>query len=246
VLRQVSTMTAALAQLVADRGVNALDNGSVAVLRDALAATIVNRAGDTMTGTLAAPQLQVATDFYMVMSGANPAIAFDSSDFISYDRANNYFNFYAGGSNVLYIGPGDGPARTFDATTANGLPRLSQLKEMAPRAVVTFNGFDGGIWYSRGVSSVTKISTGCYEINFSSPMPSANYGMFGSATESDGVTISTSNPGGNNHIAGCGLAGTVSVKTVNKMRVYCFEAAGSPATVGPEDASFISVCFIGG
>jgi hypothetical protein len=227
---------------------------SYQVLREALKKLYLQRTGDAnLTGdyrtsgtwsgafSLNLPNAYLNVD----VPSNNFIINFDGNDYLYYDRDLNALVMAIAGVNRVFVDQ-FGPGRNDDASTPNGLPRLSQVQEMAPRAVVTFNGFNGAIYYSRGVSSVTKISTGCYEINFSTPMPSANYAMFGSATESDGVTIGTSNPGGNNHIAGCGLAGTVSVKTVSKMRVYCFEAAGSPATVGPEDASFISVCFVGG
>jgi len=105
----------------------------LATLRDSVA-TKIGRTGDTgltgdyfTTGSVHALAFQCAPDFYMVLSGGNPAIAFDAGDFMSYDRTNNYFNFYANGVNVLYVGPADGPARITDATTANGLVRKSQM-----------------------------------------------------------------------------------------------------------------------
>jgi len=84
----------------------------------------------TFTGVVTAPQYKIDNQFYLTLSGTNPAIAFDPNDFISYDRVNNYFNFYANGVNVLYVGPADGPARITDATTANGLIRKSQLDSL--------------------------------------------------------------------------------------------------------------------
>jgi microcystin-dependent protein len=110
---------------------------SYRVLREALKKLYVQRTGDVnltgdyfTTGSMHALAFQCAPDFYMVLSGGNPAIAFDAGDFMSYDRTNNYFNFYANGVNVLYVGPADGPARINDATTANGLVRKSQMDRL--------------------------------------------------------------------------------------------------------------------
>lgn len=100
----------------------------IASLRDdlALRAPI---ASPTFTGTLIAPTVQIAPNFYMVMSGGNPSIAFDSSDYIGYDRTNNAFNFYAGAGQFV-VSSADGPTRLNDATTSNGLTRKSQVSAM--------------------------------------------------------------------------------------------------------------------
>lgn len=120
-------------------------------------------------------------------------------------------------------------------------------KGLAARAVVNFNGFTGAVQYAQNVTSITKISAGIYEINFTTPMSDALYAWVGSAGENNGITVSASNPGGNNIIAGNGGAvGLPTVKTTTKLRVYCHQPANTSSPEGSqEDATSISVIVFG-
>lgn len=135
VLRQVSTMVAALAQLVADRGTDARDSGNVATLRDALAATLLNRKGDTgltgdftTAGTWTGYHALPVPGAYWTPDLVNDGIVFnfDLNDFQYYSRVLNAWSFVIAGINRMYIDQ-FGPGRNDDATTPNGLPRLSQV-----------------------------------------------------------------------------------------------------------------------
>jgi len=91
------------------------------------------------------------------------------------------------------------------------------------------------------VSSVQYISTGKYQINFATPLPSNNYTFAGSAGTPDGFS---SVPGDNNIIAGAGPQGSVAVRTASALQVYCWEPNRSG--VGAlEDSQLISVQVFG-
>ncbi len=55
------------------------------------------------------------------------------------------------------------------------------------RAWVTFNGSNGSIIASSGISSVVRQSTGYYTVTFSAAMPDANYVAMGSCTNPSGT-----------------------------------------------------------
>jgi hypothetical protein len=61
--------------------------------------------------------------------------------------------------------------------TQNGATGVIYSKTTA-KAWVTFSGFTGTISSSFNVSSVTRVSTGIYTVNFTSAMPNANYSSF--------------------------------------------------------------------
>lgn len=61
----------------------------------------------------------------------------------------------------------------------------------ACRAWVNFNGSTGSINASGNVSSVTKVSTGTFTINFTTAMPNANYVLTGNATDNYGSNDTT-------------------------------------------------------
>lgn len=67
-------------------------------------------------------------NFFAGLDTGNPQIAYDSGDSISYDRVANEFRFRINGTLRLKINATEGPARTNDATTADGLPRKSQVE----------------------------------------------------------------------------------------------------------------------
>lgn len=84
--------------------------------------------GDTATfSSLTSGSYYIDSTFYLTLTGGNPLIALDSTDYIYFDRAINLLNFMIGGSSQFYVSSTDGPARSNDATTNNGLVRKSQL-----------------------------------------------------------------------------------------------------------------------
>lgn len=103
----------------------------------------------------------------------------------------------------------------------------------ACRGWVNFNGTSGAIRASGNVSSVTRIGTGRYRINFTTAMPDANYCMT-SATNSYG----SSDPGGNINvkIETSSITGAPSNMTTTSVDVIC----GAGALT---DASYICISF---
>jgi len=88
----------------------------------------------TFSGTVAAAVFQVDTGCSLFLSGGNPVLQFDSGDYISYDRTADTFKVRIGGTERFAVDATDGPQRTNDATTANGLVRKSQLPGAATTA----------------------------------------------------------------------------------------------------------------
>lgn len=86
------------------------------------------------------------------------------------------------------------PLRTAQAITAQ-VPDVMNATGAAPlfacRAWVNFNGTTGAINASGNVSSVTKVSTGTFTINFTTAMPNANYVLTGNAIDSNGSNDTT-------------------------------------------------------
>lgn len=137
----------------------------------------------------------------------------------------------------------DGSPANFASRLLAALQALFAAKATAnSRAWVVFNGVTGSILASYNVSSITKVATGVYEINFATALANANYGFSGSCGEANGTTNSTSNPGGNNVLGGTGPNGSLAVRTVNKLRVYAWEAGAANAT---EDCQVVSVNVFG-
>lgn len=137
----------------------------------------------------------------------------------------------------------DGSKANFAAGLTTALQALFAPRGAGISAWVTFNGFTGVIWASRNVASITKIDVGTYELNFTTAMSSALYGVAGSSGELDGTSSSASNPGGNNIVGGTGPVGSLAVRTAAKVRVYCWEA-GTAQRI--EDSQLISVVVFGG
>jgi hypothetical protein len=65
-------------------------------------AEAVAKAGDTMTGTLRVPKLEVDdAAFYLDSDATGPVLAVDTNDFYQYNRAGNTHGFYVGSSRKL-------------------------------------------------------------------------------------------------------------------------------------------------
>lgn len=81
----------------------------------------------TFSGTVAAAVFQLDAGCSLALSGGNPVLQFDSSDYISYDRTADTFKVRIGGVEKFSVDATDGPQRTTDASTGNGLVRKSQM-----------------------------------------------------------------------------------------------------------------------
>jgi hypothetical protein len=57
--------------------------------------------GNFSAGNITASQYTIDTNYNLTLSASNPTISFDSTDFLSYDRTANQYNFQIGGSGVL-------------------------------------------------------------------------------------------------------------------------------------------------
>lgn len=102
-----------------------------------LNANKANLASPTFTGTVTIPTVSATTvssgthsidaNYLLSLLSSNPLIQFDTGDYISYDRTNNKISFGVGGTDRATIDATDGPQRSTDASTANGLVRKSQM-----------------------------------------------------------------------------------------------------------------------
>ena len=97
------------------------------------------------------------------------------------------------------------------------------------KAWVRFNGFSGAISAGYNVASVTRISTGLYQINFTTPMADANYAVGGMV--GDGTT-----GGNNNHLIEIAHSSYY-------VTVMSWEPSGGP--IGPEDSQTVMVQVFG-
>jgi hypothetical protein len=59
--------------------------------------------GNFSAGNITASQYTIDTNYNLALSASNPTISFDSTDFLSYDRTANQYNFQIGGSGVLAL-----------------------------------------------------------------------------------------------------------------------------------------------
>ncbi|SCW57099.1 hypothetical protein SAMN02927924_01440 [Sphingobium faniae] len=58
----------------------------------------VSAANVTASGKVAAPRLEVDSPFYLTVTAGNPGVVFDPGDYILFNRAQNKFYFYVGGT----------------------------------------------------------------------------------------------------------------------------------------------------
>jgi hypothetical protein len=97
----------------------------------------------TQTGTTLTKRMSVASNgtidfmpgpitnyFYAGYSGSNPILAFDSNDYLAYDRTNNGYNFYIGGTSELSL---TSTAATFGGTvTGTSFNSITGLSSTSP------------------------------------------------------------------------------------------------------------------
>lgn len=108
----------------------------IAILRDGKAPL----ASPTFTDVVTSPQFNVDVNFTINLTGGDPRITADSGDYISYSRGSDIFAVTIGGVDRLLISAADGPYRTTDATTNNGLIRKSQFDALTAQATTTARG----------------------------------------------------------------------------------------------------------
>jgi hypothetical protein len=64
-----------------------------------------NSNGDFAAGYITGLGFYADSTYYMQMSGAIPLLVFDSTDYLSYDRTNNQYNFQIAGAGKLVVSP---------------------------------------------------------------------------------------------------------------------------------------------
>jgi len=73
------------------------NTASAIVARDA--------SGNFTAGTITATQYTVAANYYLTLSSSNPNVVFDATDYLSYDRTNNFYNFIISGAGKFIVAP---------------------------------------------------------------------------------------------------------------------------------------------
>ena len=88
---------------------------------------------------------------------------------------------------------------------------------------------------SFNVSSITGVATGLYTVNFTTALPSANYTMAGSCSQSSTSTTNFSIVS----IASATNLGTPTTKTTTACQVVTSGYGGNFATIGDISATFV-------
>lgn len=100
-----------------------------------------------------ATSFSVDTFFTSLLVGGNPVQKFDDKDYLSYDRTNNLLKIRINDVEEFGVSTADGPYRTDDASTGNGLVRKSQMDTAVPALETTAS---DGTYVS---TSATKAAT---------------------------------------------------------------------------------------
>lgn len=103
------------------------------------------------------------TNCQIDLNSGNPRWLFDSGDAVGYDRTGNSFIVTVNSVAVFTADGVDGPQRTTDASTANGLVRKSQLEgALRAPARITVSGTDIdlslGNYFKRTISGATTLT----------------------------------------------------------------------------------------
>lgn len=88
----------------------------------------------TFSGSVTATTLAVDANFYSTLVSGDPVTQFDSGDYMFYNRGPNLFGVVIGGTGRFFVTATDGPTRTTDATTSDGLVRKSQADTLIAAA----------------------------------------------------------------------------------------------------------------
>lgn len=80
--------------------------------------------------------------FYATTSSGISTIQFDLTDALSFNRTTNKLALTISDNEIFAVNSAEGPTRTTDATTANGIPRKSQVEQMLgfPGQIITTAG----------------------------------------------------------------------------------------------------------
>lgn len=87
------------------------------------------------TGTWEAAGFKLDANALWSLVSSNPTWQADSGDTISYNRTSNKWSMYVGGTEWFFVTAADGPARSTDAATDDGLPRKVQVETLISAAV---------------------------------------------------------------------------------------------------------------
>jgi len=112
--------------------VTASGSGTIASWVIGLSAPLGSSA--SYSGAVTAAVLAVDGNFYSALVSGNPVIYVDTNDYIWYDRTNNKMGFSVGGTDRFTVDAADGPQRTTDASTSNGLVRKAQMDAAVSKA----------------------------------------------------------------------------------------------------------------
>lgn len=89
------------------------------------------------TGTWEATGFRLDTNALWSLVSSNPTWQADTGDTLIYNRASNKWSMVVGGTERFYVTAADGPARSADASTDNGLPRKIQVETLISDAVAS-------------------------------------------------------------------------------------------------------------
>lgn len=153
--RYVDEEVEALAATAASESQNAFDT-AVAAQSSANSATSaanlrVLKAGDTMTGTLIAPNFSLNANAFFSTTSSNPVLQFDSNDFLVFDQSGNSLALAIGSSNKIVINSTTmtltvAPIWASDPSSADHLSRKSYVDATAGAAPVSKTSLGSNTW----------------------------------------------------------------------------------------------------
>jgi len=112
--------------------------------------------------------LYIDSNFYSKLQSSNPTISLDTTDYLQFIRSTNSLNVVIGGSSKLLVDATDGPQRSNDASSDNGLVRKIQAETIAANAIT--NAIADTTTTRTGTSTTTIISPkGWADCAFGSP-----------------------------------------------------------------------------
>jgi hypothetical protein len=128
-------------------------------------------------------------------------------------------------------------ANTLNTDTVGGVFTTLNAITGIPNAWVNFSSSTNTptIKASYNVSSITGTATGLYTINFTNALPSANYTMAGSCSQSSTSTTNFSTVS----IASATNLGTPITKTTTACQIVTSGFGGNFATIGDISATFV-------
>lgn len=141
---------------------------------------------------------------------------------------------------VVYISKTDNNTGNDPVTDTNNWKSLASTLTTGvqlSRAWVCFNGITGAIYSAFNVANITKTATGCYILNFNTPLTDALYVFTGSA----GVPAGAPFTGGDDNILTGGWSGRTSIKSAAQLSVFCSD----PQDRQLQDSQAVSILIFG-